>query len=79
MGGAETGLVRSQFEQAVDVARQSQARWWELRATVGLCRVLQSQDKHDEAHRLLSAVYSSFSEGFDTPDLIQARALLEEL
>jgi predicted ATPase len=67
------------FQQALRVARQQQARSLELRATVNLSRLWQKRGKIVEAHRLLAEIYHWFSEGFDTIDLKQARALLDEL
>jgi predicted ATPase len=52
---------------------------WELRATVSLCRLWQEQGKLEEARQLLAEIYGWFTEGFDTPDLQEAKALLEEL
>jgi predicted ATPase len=66
------------FQQALAVARQQQARSWELRAAISLGRLWQ-QGKRVEAHQLLAAVYGWFTEGFDTADLQEARALLAEL
>jgi predicted ATPase len=67
------------FHQALDVARQQQARSWELRAAMSLARLWQSQDKRTEARQVLDEVYRWFTEGFDTADLQEARALLVEL
>ena len=67
------------FEQALAVARHQQARSWELRAAVSLARLWQRQGKRLEAHQLLAEVYGWFTEGFDTADLQEAKALLEGL
>ena len=67
------------FQRAIAVARGQEARSWELRATVSLARLWQRQGKSDDARQVLSAIYGWFTEGFDTPDLQEARALLEEL
>jgi len=67
------------FQRAIAVARQQQARSWELRATMSLCRLWQGQGKQEDAHQMLTEIYDWFTEGFDTPDLREARALLEEL
>jgi len=67
------------FHQALDVARQQQAKSWELRAAMSLARLWQSQDKCTEARQVLDEVYRWFTEGFDTADLQEARALLVEL
>jgi predicted ATPase len=67
------------FLQALDVARRQQAKSLELRAATSLERLWQQQGKRTEAHELLAPVYAWFTEGFDTTDLQEARALLEEL
>ena len=67
------------FHQALDIARQQQAKSWELRAAMSLARLWQQQGKQDDARELLTDVYSWFTEGFDTADLQEARALLEAL
>jgi predicted ATPase len=67
------------FYQALDVARQQEAKSLELRAAISLARLWQEQGKTTEAHRMLSKVYNWFTEGFETKDLQEARALLEEL
>jgi class 3 adenylate cyclase/predicted ATPase len=67
------------FQQALDVARQQQAKSLELRAAMSLARLWQCQGKRAEAHALLAPIYGWFTEGFDTADLQEARALLEAL
>jgi class 3 adenylate cyclase/predicted ATPase len=67
------------FQKAVEIARHQQAKSWELRAVMSLSRLWQSQGKTKEAHVLLSEIYGWFSEGFNTKDLQEAKALLEEL
>ena len=67
------------FQQALDVARQQQAKSWELRAAMSLSRLWQRQGKRDAARQLLAPIYGWFTEGFDTADLQEARVLLEEL
>ena len=67
------------FRQALAVARRQQAKSLELRAAMSLGRLWQQQGKHSAARRLLAAVYGWFSEGFDTADLQEARALLKDL
>jgi predicted ATPase len=67
------------FRQAVDVARRQQAKSAELRAAMSLCRLWQQQGKRDEARQLLVEIYAWFTEGFDTADLQEANALIEEL
>ena len=67
------------FRAAIELARAQQARWWELRATVGLARLLSKQGHRDEARAMLADIYGWFTEGFDTPDLKDAKALLNDL
>jgi predicted ATPase len=78
MQGDETEAERS-LHKAIEVARRQQAKSWELRAMVSLCRLLQKQGEREEARQLLSETYGWFTEGFDTPDLKEAKALLDEL
>ena len=77
-GGSESEAEES-FNQALDVARMQSAKSLELRAALGIARLWQKQGKQTEARELLSEVYGWFTEGFDTTDLIDAKALLEEL
>jgi TOMM system kinase/cyclase fusion protein len=67
------------FRQALAVARQQQAKSWELRAAMSLSRLWQQRSKRQEAFDLLASVYGWFTEGFDTADLQEAKALLDEL
>jgi predicted ATPase len=67
------------FQQALAIARQQQAKSWELRAAMSLARLWQQQGKRAEARDLLAPIYGWFTEGFDTVDLQEAKALLEEL
>jgi predicted ATPase len=67
------------FQKAIEIAREQQAKSWELRATTCLARLWQRQGKKTEARQLLSEIYGWFTEGFDTKDLQEAKALLEEL
>jgi predicted ATPase len=61
------------------VARRQQAKSYELRAAMSLSRLWQQQGKRAEARELLAPIYNWFTEGFDTPDLQEAKALLEDL
>jgi predicted ATPase len=72
--GAETWLRR-----ALDVARRQEAKSLELRAVMSLSRLWQKQGKHKQARRMLTEIYNWFTEGLDTADLREAKALLEEL
>jgi len=67
------------FQQALAIARRQQAKSWELRAAMSLARLWQGQGKRAAARQLLAEVYGWFTEGFDTADLQEARALLEAL
>jgi predicted ATPase len=67
------------FHQALDIARRQQAKSLELRAAMSLARLWQQQGKRDAARELLAPVYGWFTEGFDTADLQEAKALLAEL
>ena len=71
--------VETCLHQALDVARHQQATSWELRAAMSLARLWQRQGKRPEAYDLLTPVYCWFTEGFDTADLQEAKALLEGL
>jgi predicted ATPase len=72
-------LAEASLQQALTVARRQQAKSWELRAATSLARLWQQQGKRAEAHALLAPIYDWFTEGFDTADLQEARALLEAL
>jgi predicted ATPase len=67
------------FQQALTVAQEQQAKSLELRAAISLARLWQGQGRTDEARQLLTGIYSWFTEGFETGDLREAKALLEEL
>jgi class 3 adenylate cyclase/predicted ATPase len=75
----DAAKVEAHFERALRIAREQQAKAWELRAAISMARLWRDQGKRRHAHDLLAAVYGWFSEGFDTLDLRQARILLEEL
>jgi predicted ATPase len=67
------------FQQALTMARHQQAKSWELRAAMSLARLWQHQGKRADAYTLLAEVHGWFTEGFDTADLQEAKALLAEL
>ena len=75
----DTAKTEAYFERALSVARQQQAKSWELRAAMSMARLWRDQGKRDEARDLLAPVYGWFTEGFDTLDLKDAKALLREL
>jgi predicted ATPase len=71
--------AESCFRTAIEVARRQAAKSLELRATGSLARLLASQGKRDDARAMLAGIYNWFTEGFDTADLKDAKALLEEM
>jgi predicted ATPase len=75
----DAAKTEAYFERALAVARQQQAKSWELRAATSLARLWRDQWKPQQARELLAPVYGWFTEGFDTLDLKEAKALLEEL
>jgi predicted ATPase len=75
----EVAETEQYFRRAIEIARWQSARSEELRATTSLARVLDSQGKRGEARATLSEIYGWFTEGFDTADLKDAKALLDEL
>jgi predicted ATPase len=77
----ERNVVKAEasFDRAIEVARKQQAKSWELRAAMSMARLWRDQGKRDQARDLLTPVYGWFTEGFDTLDLKEAKALLGEL
>ena len=75
----DTVKAEAYFERALAVARQQQAKSWELRAAMSMARLWCDQGKRDEAHGLLAPIYGWFTEGYDTLNLKRAKALLDEL
>ena len=77
----EPGAAKAQahFERALAVARQQQAKSWELRVAMSMARLWRDQGKRAAARALFDPVYGWFTEGFDTLDLKEAKALLDEL
>jgi predicted ATPase len=67
------------YRKALSIAEEQGAKLWELRAAASLVQLRRDQDRHAEARDLLAPIYGWFTEGFDTPDLIEAKALLDEL
>ena len=67
------------FLKAIEIARRQQAKSFELRAVISLSRLWKRQGKKDEARQMLANIYAWFTEGHETPDLREAKALLEEL
>src|SRR5216684_531583 len=72
-------IAEELYLKALSIAVEQEAKLWELRAAVSLARLRRDQGRRAEARDLLAPVYGWFTEGFDTPDLIEAKALLDEL
>ena len=79
LNNSSTAEAQSCFQRAIEIARKQSAKSWELRATTSLARLLAKQGRRDEARTMLSEIYDWFTEGFDTADLKEAKALLDEL
>ncbi len=75
----DTAKAEMFFDRALAVARQQQARSWELRAAMSMAKLWRDQGQRDKARDLLAPVYGWFTEGFDTLDLKDAKALLDDL
>jgi predicted ATPase len=77
--GANASVVEACFDRALHVARRQGTKFWELRAAVSRARFWRDQGMRTEANALLAPLFGWFTEGFDTPDLKEAKALLDEL
>jgi predicted ATPase len=75
----DTKMAEVDFNTAISLAQTKSAKAWELRATTSLARLLRDTARRDEAHAMLAGIYNWFTEGFDTADLKDAKALLDEL
>jgi predicted ATPase len=75
----DRNAAEQSFHQALAVAKRQSAKTFELRASTSLARLWRDQGKRSEAHALLAPIYGWFTEGFDTPDLKEAKALLDDL
>jgi predicted ATPase len=75
----DAAKAQAYFERALGVAREQQAKSWELRAAMSMARLWRDQGRPQQARELLAPVYGWFTEGFDTLDLKEAKALLDEL
>jgi predicted negative regulator of RcsB-dependent stress response len=75
----DSGLAEADFREAISLAQKMGAKAWELRAATSLARLQRLQGKIEEARKILGGIYNWFTEGFDTADLKDAKALLEEL
>ena len=74
-----TPAAEELYRKALSIGREQEAKMWELRAAVSLARLRRDQGRHVEGRDLLASVYGWFTEGFGTPDLKEAKALLDEL
>jgi predicted ATPase len=79
MRGPDDPDQEAHFERALSVARQQQAKSWELRAAMSMARLWRDQGKPQQARELLAPIYGWFTEGFDTRDLKEAKGLLDAL
>jgi predicted ATPase len=75
----EKELAEADFREAIALAQKMQGKAWELRATMSLARLLRDTGRRDEARAMLADIYNWFTEGFDTADLKDAKALLGQL
>jgi predicted ATPase len=76
---ADRAKAEARFKQAIDIAQAQSAKSWELRAATSLARLWAEQGERRKAHDLLAPIHGWFTEGFDTADLMDAKALLAEL
>jgi tetratricopeptide (TPR) repeat protein len=76
---SETAEAETCFREALSIAQAQEAKWWELRTSVSLARLLRDTNRSDEARTMLSEIYHWFTEGFELPDLKEAKALFDEL
>jgi len=79
LAGSPESEAEDSFRRAIAISQGQEAKSWELRATTSLAGLLMKQNRRDEARSLLTEIYNWFTEGFDTADLRDAKALLEEL
>jgi predicted ATPase len=75
---SNSAQAEQSFRTAIEISRKQRAKSWELRATMSLARLLDKQGNLDEARAMLAEIYNWFTEGFDTADLKDVKALLEE-
>jgi predicted ATPase len=76
---ADNNAIEESLRTAIGIAQIHRSKVWELRAAESMARLWRDQGKRDEAHALLAPVYGWFTEGFETRDLKEAKALLDEL
>jgi predicted ATPase len=77
--GGRPGEASAAFQRAIQIAKRQSAKSWELRAATSLARLWRDQDKHADARDLLAPVYEWSTEGFETSDLKEAKAMLDSL
>ena len=77
--GGDLVDAEERFRKAITIAQKQSAKWWELRASKSLARLLRDNGRRDEARTMLAHIYNWFTEGFDTADLKDAKALLDQL
>jgi predicted ATPase len=77
-GASNTAPAEESFRKAIEVALRQGAKFYELRATMSLARLLAKRGHREEAKNMLAEIYNWFTEGFDTVDLKDAKALLDE-
>ena len=75
----EESAAEASFREAIAIAQRQEAMSWELRAALDLARLWQKQGEAQRGHALVADIYGRFAEGFDTPDLREAKALLDVL
>ena len=75
----DAAKAEAYFARSLAVAREQQAKSWELRAAMSMARLWRDQGKRQQAHDLLAPIYGWFTQGFDTVDLKEAKTLLDEL
>jgi predicted ATPase len=75
----DTAKAERAYQKSLEIAREQQARTWQLRATMSLVRLLRDTNRREEARAMLADIYNWFTEGFDTADLKDAKTLLDEL
>jgi predicted ATPase len=75
----EDDLAEMELLESIEIARRIGARSWELRSVIDLAQLWKKQSRLDEAQKVLSGVYSWFTEGFNTPNLVNAKALLNSI
>ncbi len=79
MAKSDDHAAEAYFRQGIETTRRQQSKAWELRSTTSLARLWQRQDRRNEARAPLAPIYSTYTEGFTTPDLVDAAAVLDSL